>query len=206
VFELAKDTGGDWTLVSTSLAAEVVHRSPFNLENLLDQDSPFSAKKVICVVGQSLHSLVAIPEMKSRIFKWLDNGTGISTQRRFALVTCDPRQRVIVKAWEQLHQDKRFIPQLMNSVKRFKSWQSEARTKCRKGKLLFRPIEAFPLNIMFVDPEEDSGFFVLTAVSMSGATGNRPHFVVGKHQQPQAFNYFWLPILQHIQCDPLWKP
>jgi hypothetical protein len=200
----ANKYAGDWGVVNTSLTAEVVHGSPFNLENLLDQESQFSAKNVICVVGQSLHSLVEMPQIKSRIFKWLENR--VYTQRRFALITCDPRESKIVRAWQRLHHNKDFIPHLLEAVRTFKSWQREARRKCRKGKLLFAPIKVFPLNVTFVDPEEESGFLVLTAVSISGATGNRPHFVVGKHQQPQAFNYFWSPILQHIQTHPLWKP
>jgi hypothetical protein len=199
----ASKQAGDWALVNTSLTSEVMHDSPFNLLNLLDLDSPFSAKKDICVVGQNLHTLVTNREFKCRIFKWLKNGT--STQRRFALVTCNPRQTAVVKAWQELHQSKLFIRHLNESVRTFKLWQREAQKKCRKGKLLFKPMDDFPLNITFVDPEEDSGFLVLTVVSVSGATGDRPHFIVGKHQQRHVFYYYWLPILQHLQRDPLWR-
>jgi hypothetical protein len=203
VTDAAKMQAGDWSLVTTSLTSAVVHKSPFNFLNLLDGKSAFAAKKTVCVVGQNLHTLIVNPAFKQRIFDWLENRS--YPQRRIALITCNPKQTEVVNAWQVLHDKKLFVEHLNAAARTFKLWQKEAQRKCRDGKLLFMPMDDFPLNLTFVDPEERSGFLVLTSVSTSGATGDRPHFIIGRNQHPKTFDYYWLPILQHIQRHQSWS-
>lgn len=198
----SKKQAGDWALVKASLAADTAHASPFNLLNLLDDDSPYAAQRDICVMGQGLHTLVTNPVFRDRIFRWLERKP---VRRRLVLVTLDRQQTSLVGAWQTLHGHKAFVEHLDEAENIFRKWQKDARNRRPTLRLIYRPIKEFPLNITFVDPEQPSGFLVLTPISTKVETADRPHFVVGKHQQRRVFDYYWLPIMEMIREDPLWK-
>ncbi len=178
----ARKGPGEWNTVKVALVGKKTARSPFNLEGLLR-----SARSQIFVAGQNLYHLTRpsnAANYKDKIFRWLERK---KQKRTFSVMVCRP-ERLLVACWKRVVGSD-YERHLKRSLKVFKSWVNDARER----RLSFKAyLTAFvPVTIAFVDPQTDAGYMVLTPIIYKPLSEERPHFVVGKKQHADVFDYYW---------------
>jgi hypothetical protein len=186
VLKLASQGTGDWARVNVALVAARADRSPFNMEGILTEGSPESARKEVRVIGLKLSTLAGYEDyFKGKIFAWLK----ADRSRSFHVTICGPSWHKEGKAW-MAGLDEQFGNLLTQSTSVFRRWVREARAK----RLSFHAATArvIPITAVFVDPSEDYGYVVLTPIVYNRRLSDeRPHFVVGRKQNEAVFEYYW---------------
>jgi hypothetical protein len=176
---------GHWEFVHPALAGDRLHRSPFNLHNILAQRLP---QDQIFIAGHNLYHLTGKrrePRYKELLFSWLREE---KTKRCIQMLICNPEKNRMVAAWSVLSSDP-YRKHLEDSVKVFKRWRREARRE--QLNLEIRVVDLVPLSATFVDPEAPTrGLLVLTPV-IASLSAKRPHFIVWSGEHPHVFDYYW---------------
>jgi hypothetical protein len=184
---LAQQSSGNWKGVGNALVAENTLSSPFNLLNILADGVPQAARSEVVLIGQNLFSLTRLDHeenFRKCIFAWLRR----SNKRKFKVMICRRDDKRLMQTYAHVF-GKEPLKQLASSTNVFKRWVKIA----KKQGLNFSAttVRIFPPSLMFVDPETDDGYLVLTP-RMKPPSPDRPHFVVAKQQHEGIFTYYWL--------------
>lgn len=173
----AKEGSRHWGQVRQCLQGERLDQTPFHASDLLA-----SARKHFFAAGQTLTNL-ATDSFRDALFGWLE----AKKDRKAQFLICNPEERGSVSAWSVVGED--YKRDLTKSVRIFKQWVRLARDQSLS--LEVRVTKLVTTSITAVDPDE-SGTLVITPVVFGRPiSGDRPHFVLSKAGNGDAFMHYW---------------
>lgn len=161
--------------------ASCLDESPCPLQVVLE-----SSVKTVFVAGANLHSVHTVPALRAAMLRFLRE-----SGRTLRLLLCDPRFRPGVETWTQVNprtDTYNHRTHLSASIK----YYSGLIRKIPKSRLQVRVTRFVPVSIMFAEPTTPQGLMVLTPVVHEGqVSADRPHFIVRRQDNPDAFRYYW---------------
>lgn len=175
--------------------------SPFQLHDVLASDV-----KRVFIAGQNLHRIANIEHVRDDLTTFLKRpGRG-----KIELLICDPRFHAGTKTWSRVNpprpdDDYSYEAHLGRSVRAI----ADLARKFPKSRLEVRLTDFVPFGAVFVDPEDkkNRGLMVLTpVVHDSYRSVDRPHFIIKRSENKDAFRYYWVRFRTIFEETGLSKP
>jgi hypothetical protein len=170
---------------SMVLGVERIAGSPYGFFDLLAR-----TRRRIVLAAQN-HFYLYEEERRTLVDQRVQEFLESHPERRVDIVLCDQTAGYAVKTWQYVTTER-----YKKDLQKTSRWFGELAARLNAqpaiaGRLRVRQLPFVPMSITFVDPEDASGFLVLTPNAYIAANQGRPSFIVSRARNANVFRPYW---------------
>jgi len=170
-----------WPNVIGTLVGNRQDSSPFNFDSLLKD-----AKTDVFAAGFNLYNIAKSSSYRRRVISFLvNNPTAVV---RF--LVSNPRKQRHFRAWKLVGAN--YHKDLAEAIASFARWKREAKRRRVGNRLEIKSGYFVSTTVVCVDAESSEAKLVVTPVIFGRPlSSDRPHMILTRRRQPNAFSYYW---------------